>query len=117
MAKLLARLKSAFSSAGKGGSNRTRFGMTAESQTKKSNKTSSTSWTTQPVAEWASAPGPSETLLEPGRNGLRNRSAETSALHGKRYKPRDTQRAMSQENLEVVRAAYDAWNAGDMDAF
>ena len=24
---------------------------------------------------------------------------------------------MSQENVEVVRAAYDAWNAGDMDAF
>jgi ketosteroid isomerase-like protein len=24
---------------------------------------------------------------------------------------------MSQENVEVVKAAYDAWNAGDMDAF
>ena len=24
---------------------------------------------------------------------------------------------MSQENVEVVRARYDAWNAGDMDAF
>src|SRR5262245_19908280 len=24
---------------------------------------------------------------------------------------------MSQENVEVVRAAYEAWNAGDMDAF
>ena len=24
---------------------------------------------------------------------------------------------MSQENVEVVRAAWEAWNAGDMDAF
>jgi ketosteroid isomerase-like protein len=24
---------------------------------------------------------------------------------------------MSRENVEVVRAAFDAWNAGDMDAF
>ena len=24
---------------------------------------------------------------------------------------------MSQENVEVVRAAFEAWNAGDMDAF
>src|SRR5436853_2310894 len=24
---------------------------------------------------------------------------------------------MSRENVEIVRAAYDAWNAGDMDAF
>ena len=24
---------------------------------------------------------------------------------------------MSQENVEIVRAAYAAWNAGDMDAF
>jgi ketosteroid isomerase-like protein len=24
---------------------------------------------------------------------------------------------MSQENVEIVRAAYEAWNAGDMDAF
>ena len=23
---------------------------------------------------------------------------------------------MSQENVEVIRASYDAWNAGDMDA-
>ena len=23
---------------------------------------------------------------------------------------------MSQENVEIVRAAYDAWNAGEMDA-
>ena len=29
---------------------------------------------------------------------------------------RDTARAMSQENVEVVRAAFEAWNAGDMDA-
>src|SRR5512132_2938556 len=30
---------------------------------------------------------------------------------------RDTGRAMSQENVEVVRALFQAWNAGDMDAF
>src|SRR5437660_6366819 len=30
---------------------------------------------------------------------------------------RDTARAMSQENVEVVKAALEAWNAGDMDAF
>jgi uncharacterized protein len=30
---------------------------------------------------------------------------------------RDTARAMSQENVEVVRAGFEAWNAGDMDAF
>src|SRR5437867_3879562 len=30
---------------------------------------------------------------------------------------RDTARAMSQENVEVVRASFEAWNAGDMDAF
>src|SRR5690348_8027211 len=29
---------------------------------------------------------------------------------------RDTARAMSQENVEIVRAAFEAWNAGDMDA-
>jgi len=29
----------------------------------------------------------------------------------------DTGRAMSQENVEVVRALFEAWNAGDMDAF
>jgi len=29
----------------------------------------------------------------------------------------DTGRAMSQENVKVVRAAFEAWNAGDMDAF
>jgi len=28
---------------------------------------------------------------------------------------RDTGRAMSQQNVEVVKAAFDAWNAGDMD--
>ena len=27
----------------------------------------------------------------------------------------DTGRAMSQENVEVVRASIEAWNAGDMD--
>jgi ketosteroid isomerase-like protein len=31
--------------------------------------------------------------------------------------PRDTARAMSKENVEVVRAAVDAWNAADVDAF
>jgi ketosteroid isomerase-like protein len=30
---------------------------------------------------------------------------------------RDTERAMSQENVEVIRAGLAAWNAGDMDAF
>jgi ketosteroid isomerase-like protein len=30
--------------------------------------------------------------------------------------PCDTAPAMSQENIEVVRAVYDAWNADDMDA-
>ena len=29
----------------------------------------------------------------------------------------DTARAMSQENVEVMQAAFAAWNAGDMDAF
>ena len=29
---------------------------------------------------------------------------------------RDTARAMSQENVEIVRAAVRGWNAGDMDA-
>ena len=31
--------------------------------------------------------------------------------------PRDTAWAMSEENVEIVRAAGQAWNAGDMDAF
>ena len=31
--------------------------------------------------------------------------------------PRDTAWAMSQENVEVFRAAIEAWNTGDMDAF
>jgi ketosteroid isomerase-like protein len=30
---------------------------------------------------------------------------------------RDTALAMSRENVEVVRAAFDTWNAGDMDAW
>jgi ketosteroid isomerase-like protein len=30
---------------------------------------------------------------------------------------RDTARAMSHENVEIVRAAFEAWNAGDMDGF
>jgi ketosteroid isomerase-like protein len=30
--------------------------------------------------------------------------------------PRDTARAMSQENVEIVRAAIDAWNRGEWDA-
>jgi uncharacterized protein len=30
---------------------------------------------------------------------------------------RDTARAMSQENVEVVRAAFEAWNQGDLDAW
>jgi ketosteroid isomerase-like protein len=29
---------------------------------------------------------------------------------------RDTARAMSQENVEIVRAAYDAYNRGDLDS-
>jgi ketosteroid isomerase-like protein len=29
---------------------------------------------------------------------------------------RDTARAMSQENVKIVRASFEAWNAGDMDA-
>src|SRR6185436_6042089 len=29
---------------------------------------------------------------------------------------RDTARAMSQENVEIVRASFEAWNTGDMDA-
>ena len=30
--------------------------------------------------------------------------------------PCDTARAMSQENVEIVRAVFEAWNARDMDA-
>ena len=30
--------------------------------------------------------------------------------------PRDTAWAMSEENVEVIRAVFEAWNAGDMDA-
>ena len=30
---------------------------------------------------------------------------------------RDTARAMSRENVEIVQAGFDAWNAGDMQAF
>ena len=30
---------------------------------------------------------------------------------------RDTAQAMSQENVETVRRAYEAWNADDLDAF
>src|SRR6266550_4094260 len=29
---------------------------------------------------------------------------------------RDTARAMSQENVEILRAVFEAWNAGDMEA-
>ena len=36
---------------------------------------------------------------------------------GARHPLRDTARAMSQENVEIVRAAYDAYNARDMEAF
>jgi uncharacterized protein len=37
-----------------------------------------------------------------------------SALHGKRSIPRDTARAMSQENVEIVRRMVDAYAAGDI---
>jgi ketosteroid isomerase-like protein len=30
---------------------------------------------------------------------------------------RDTARAMSEENVEIVRRVYDVWNSGDMEAF
>jgi ketosteroid isomerase-like protein len=30
---------------------------------------------------------------------------------------RDTERAMSQENAEIVRGAFEAWNSGDLEAF
>ena len=35
----------------------------------------------------------------------------------KRLPPRDAAGAMSQENVEAVRRAYEAWNADDLDAF
>jgi hypothetical protein len=37
-------------------------------------------------------------------------------VHGKRTKARDTARAMSQENVELVRAGFAAYNRGDLDA-
>jgi ketosteroid isomerase-like protein len=43
------------------------------------------------------------------------RKAERSALHGKRNISRDTARAMSEENVEIVRALYAAWSADDLD--
>ena len=36
---------------------------------------------------------------------------------GERLGSGDTGRAMSQENVEIVRKLIEAWNAGDMDAF
>jgi triphosphoribosyl-dephospho-CoA synthetase len=42
-------------------------------------------------------------------------AASESCLIAARY-GRDTARAMSQENVEIVRAAFEAWNAGNMDA-
>jgi hypothetical protein len=41
----------------------------------------------------------------------------TAALDEKQHRPRDTAWSMSQENVEIVRAASQAWNAGGMDAF
>ena len=44
------------------------------------------------------------------------RLRKASALHGKPHFPRDIERVASQENVEVVRRGWDAWQRGDMDA-
>ena len=62
--------------------------------------------------------------LFPSRDFPQARAASRSAVGGKRASvisalpsARDTAGSMSQENVEVAKAAYAAWNAGDMDAF
>jgi hypothetical protein len=40
-----------------------------------------------------------------------------SALHGKRRPPRDTERAMSEENVETMRRSVAAVEGSDKDAF
>src|SRR4051812_25179478 len=44
------------------------------------------------------------------------RERRSRALHGKRPFPRDTERAMSQENVGIVLRVYDALNQRDWDA-
>ena len=50
-------------------------------------------------------------LIQPSRRGRRTLSRWHEAP------ARDTARAMSQENVEVVRAGYDAFNQGDYEAW
>ena len=40
-----------------------------------------------------------------------------AALHGERNIPRDTARAMSEENVEVIRAGYAAWAQRDLESW
>src|SRR5215207_5297211 len=62
----------------------------------------------------------SGTISTPGRSLRVGGSAKPAAARPSppRVRPplRDTARAMSQENVEIVRAFFEAWNAGDMDA-
>src|SRR4051812_10765357 len=51
-----------------------------------------------------------------GRRYLRARGSPSHPPLPPTSLRRDTARAMSQENVEVVRAVFEAWNAGDMDA-
>ena len=51
----------------------------------------------------------------PKPSPIRN-TADADAI-GRRTARGDTARAMSQENVEIVRAGFEAWNSGDMDAF
>ena len=57
--------------------------------------------------------GPDSRLAGTGRPG---RGSKGRALLDATPRAADTGRAMSQENVEVVRRVYDAWNAGDMTA-
>src|SRR3954468_17499170 len=53
----------------------------------------------------------------PGQDrGLRSRGPLEARRSRRLLSLRDTQRAMSQENVEIVRAFYAAYNRGDLDA-
>ena len=60
---------------------------------------------------FAAFPGPSVAPALP----LRARVLGGSALHGKQRFERDTAWAMSEENVEVIRRGYEAFNRGDLD--
>src|SRR5262245_19554120 len=59
---------------------------------------------------------PGRSPRSPGAVGARRSRRHLLSL-ARSFAWTDTERAMSQENVEVVRAAFEAWNTGDMDAF